>query len=625
MKIFKKITIVSILLIIMLTYAQTLVFAAESELTLTPKPETNNIHLKWTGPQNSSYKVYQKKPGASAFETIGLTDFSADAIDEEVKVLNIYPINTTEYGGIPNVDIQYLDGQTENVPKSALLKVWMEGGTVTEGSTVTNFRAYGKNPATGRQIIKVTHVSTREFEANPNMIWDYDVMMHGTWDSNAKDQISRPAVEVIGRYIDAGKGALLGHDTIGYRMGKEYGTGLLAERFNLFIGNYVAPVPLTRFDSPTAWHYGSSKVKINKKGFLTQYPWNLGPVGTVLNVPFSHTTCNAAKDNTWMEFVDGSYYPREIFGGIDVATTDEEARAKLPSNINIKYYLTTWNNTAMIQTGHSSGQSTEDERKVLANTLFYLKQLTKKTEILDNSARDLENPNNPVNITTAVNEDNTTNIRFRRPEDNGSTYEYYVKGLDGARDFTSDTKSATITTGVKRYKYIIDESPENPSKEQIIEMAVDHETKGENELIPIENISFTGAPKYIHIYSVDGAGNESEVYTQKLEKPNAQEIEITKEVVNGKNEYKIGDRVTYNVKAKIKENITNKGKITNVNIVDTYNNNYLRLVNGSIVKDNNTVVNTDEVGKIKTTINELVYGNIKEIRYDMEVLNAANR
>ena len=96
MKIFKKITIVSILLIIMLTYVQTLVFATlvpavESELTLTPKPETNNIHLKWTGPQNSSYKVYQKKPGATQFETIGLTDFSADAIDEEVKVLNIYP------------------------------------------------------------------------------------------------------------------------------------------------------------------------------------------------------------------------------------------------------------------------------------------------------------------------------------------------------------------------------------------------------------------------------------------------------------------------------------------------------------------------------------------------------
>ena len=36
-----------------------------------------------------------------------------------------------------------------------------------------------------------------------------------------------------------------------------------------------------------------------------------------------------------------------------------------------------------------------------------------------------------------------------------STYEYYVKGLDGDREFTSDTKSATITTGVKKYKYAV--------------------------------------------------------------------------------------------------------------------------------------------------------------------------
>ena len=130
MKIFKKITIVSILLIIMLTYTQTLVFAADSELTLTPKPETNNIHLKWTGPQNSSYKVYQKKPGSNHFETIGLTDFSN--VDEEVKVLNVYPVPTAVYN-TPNVQVTYLDGSSEVIPKTALLKVWMEGRYCNRG------------------------------------------------------------------------------------------------------------------------------------------------------------------------------------------------------------------------------------------------------------------------------------------------------------------------------------------------------------------------------------------------------------------------------------------------------------------------------------------------------------
>ena len=124
----KVIVIMIMVLSMMISYSSTMISnAAESELTLTPKPETNNIHLKWTGPQNSSYKVYQKKPGASTFETIGLTDFSRDSLDEEIKILNIYPVNNAKYTAIPNVNVQYLDGQIETIPKSALLKVWMEG------------------------------------------------------------------------------------------------------------------------------------------------------------------------------------------------------------------------------------------------------------------------------------------------------------------------------------------------------------------------------------------------------------------------------------------------------------------------------------------------------------------
>ena len=121
----KKITKINITIILILSiiisYGSVIISkAAESELTLTPKPETNNIHLKWTGPQNSSYKVYQKKPGASAFETIGLTDFSNNATDEEVKVLNVYPTRESivqevlrteqpESQLIPDISVTYLD------------------------------------------------------------------------------------------------------------------------------------------------------------------------------------------------------------------------------------------------------------------------------------------------------------------------------------------------------------------------------------------------------------------------------------------------------------------------------------------------------------------------------------
>ena len=156
----KKITKINITIILILSiiisYGSVIIsMAAESELTLTPKPETNNIHLKWTGPQNSSYKVYQKKPGATQFETIGLTDFSADATDEEVRVLNIYPQEgnssaallpgaTPEavaeiFKELPKVEVTYLDGTRETIQKSALLKVWMEGRNSKRGRKRNKF------------------------------------------------------------------------------------------------------------------------------------------------------------------------------------------------------------------------------------------------------------------------------------------------------------------------------------------------------------------------------------------------------------------------------------------------------------------------------------------------------
>lgn len=102
---------------------------------------------------------------------------------------------------------------------------------------------------------------------------------------------------------------------------------------------------------------------------------------------------------------------------------------------------------------------------------------------------------------------------------------------------------------------------------------------------------------YIYVQQMEH-GNVSETYTQKLE-PTNQELEVTKEVVNNNKEYKVGDKVTYIVKVKIKENETNKGRVSNVSVVDTYNNTYLKLVKESIIKDNNIVVNTDTLRKSK--------------------------
>jgi len=123
---------------------------------------------------------------------------------------------------------------------------------------------------------------------------------------------------------------------------------------------------------------------------------------------------NVAKGNVWMEFIDTERFEADSGWQKEV---NFDTLPKTPE-YNYKYYLTTWNNTAMIQTGHSQGKSTEDERKVLANTLFYLKQLTHKTEILDNSARDIADPNKPENIVYKIDEQGNNIIEFRKPEDN---------------------------------------------------------------------------------------------------------------------------------------------------------------------------------------------------------------
>ena len=45
-------------------------------------------------------------------------------------------------------------------------------------------------------------------------------MIHGTWDANAMNTISDSAVNVIGNYIDSGRGVITGHDSIGQTFGK---------------------------------------------------------------------------------------------------------------------------------------------------------------------------------------------------------------------------------------------------------------------------------------------------------------------------------------------------------------------------------------------------------------------
>lgn len=185
--------------------------------------------------------------------------------------------------------------------------------------------------AYGQGAVTCDAVSIEEFNETPDIIWDYDVIAIGFWDCNNHKDITAESKEVIIQYIDAGFGALFGHDTV-YEPACP----------NLWdLRNYVK---LSTSDIGTDFHYN---VKIRKEGLLTSYPNQLGTVETVLRVPPTHDQSQDALGNIWITF-----------------SKSEHA------------YLSTWNHCGYIQIGHSNEEVTEAEQKIAINTLYYLAQRT---------------------------------------------------------------------------------------------------------------------------------------------------------------------------------------------------------------------------------------------------------
>ena len=466
---------------------------------------------------------------------------------------------------------------------------------------------------TGKQLIKVDHVTVKEFETNPNMIWNYDVMMHGIWNVNHLNVINDNAIEVVRKYIDAGKGVLISQEALGYQYGNSRGMGKLKDKFNIVVGKWGN----NQYDVSRAWIYNGTKIKQNKSGVITQFPWSIGNIGEKFDIRHTHTTSNAAKGDVWFELTDGDYYKQAystVVSEAEFIKSEEEKNNVLSREANARYYLTTWNNTAMTQAGHGGDMTTEVERKIIANTLIYLAQSFRRNQMVDDSAKDFARPNNISEISNIIDQYDNTIIKFRRPEDNGSTYEYYIEETnENLQKTNSNTQKVEVKTGVKKYKYAVTEGETVPDRADTLWSEI--ETKEENEAINVGNVNYNGAAKFVHIVAIDGAGNESEVYTKKLEIQD-QEIELIKSIVDEKPEYKVGDEIKYQVGVKIKENNKNKGKIRTISIVDTYNREYLS------ASEYNQLF---KPGKITIGMNEASYGTPSGMMYTLTVTEKANR
>ena len=100
---------------------------------------------------------------------------------------------------------------------------------------------------------------------------------------------------------------------------------------------------------------------------------------------------------------------------------------------------------------------------------------------------------------------------------------------------------------------------------------------------------------------------------------------MTKEIVNPKNEYKIGDIVTYSIKFKIRENENNKASVHEVSVEDIFEEGLFEYLSGTLWKNDSNLSVIKEQGKLKISLSGMLnYGSIKEIRYGMKITNNAN-
>lgn len=440
----RKIIAVSLYLIMMLGCINVNVIDAKaSSFTLSANNDNSAndglgaVDLDWSSysKKNVMFKGYQSKDGGKTWQTISLMDYTSV---KEIKVLQIYPIENAK-------------GQ---------LKTWME----TNG--------YGKG------IIKVDSVYIDDFNNNPNAYlsktngkWNYDVLFLGTWDSNNSKDLSAASKSLTESYINDGGGCIFGHDTIRWDTYNTAGA----------LPNFTSLAKYVNITQNSYWAEGksnaSTSVKIIKKGLFTTYPWNIGEIGTVLKIPAAHSVGQSGNGDIWLEFVNQTAIPEGDKGN---------------------FYLTTYNNCAMIQTGHSNGAATEDEQKIIANLIFYNYQLSEATSVTDNSAMDTTAPNKPK-----VTEKDSK--FYFSATDNGTTYKHkieaYAKNDTSTPIDTSNITTSTVTTGIKGYRYLYDNN-----KDTVI-------TSQNGTEVTSDAIPYSNEGGYLHVASVDNAGNISETTT----------------------------------------------------------------------------------------------------------------
>lgn len=433
------------------------------------------------------YHLLRSADGGKTWETRSSWD------GEKVKVLNIYPNSSS---------------------KNYLID-WMNKTDPETGE-----------PA-GKGLFDIDTVIIEDYNRAPDKYlkdnkgnYQYDVLMFGTYDSNAFKDISESARDATQGFIDSGRGVLFGHDTVCRKQLERH------ENFATF-DTQIGIIAADDGYSP----YAKTKVRVVNEGFLTSFPWK---ISGELTVPPTHV---------WGQFAGGS-----LQGTVWMSLDNSVAFLQDPeTGATNDFYLVTNNNLAMIQTGHSNGQATIDECKVFANTLFYLKQTSSGSSV-DNSFYDETAPDKPeaeLSLTDYQKNNYSLNVGITA-EDKGSDYQYRVEALpkSGVSDkVLSNTVGTSAISGVHGFVVIQNDTAESAVSQ------IKYDADGKTPLDIIEatdgsaNYEMKELEKnkkyYLHIFAVDNANNISEEYVK--------EIYDNEEVLlqAGINSYLVSDKLQY--------------------------------------------------------------------------------
>lgn len=447
----------------------------------------NYADVKWDDVPDLSqngYRMYQSEDGDN-------WHLRSTKYGKKVKVLNIYP-----------------DVYPNNV------KDWMEG---------LNLKI-----SDGTDHIEVTPIAISTFNASPASSlkdsggnYKYDVIFVGTANTNNQRTLNKAAVDEVIDFLESGRGFLTGHDTMS---GNPYGYGGVNVNFTEInrLKDYVGLGLVNQSAAKTSYPM-STKVKVVNNGYLMKYPFELEN-NVILTIPLTHSAGHASGSKygaeIWCEFYQWS--PAHGSGWSIAPNT--------PDNTT-NFYLATKANGGVIQTGHSNGASTVDERKIIANTLINLSQITMDTDAQDHTVKDDKAPESPE-TSIRCGTDGKLSVKVDA-NDIGKEYQWYIEAdtiSSGKKE--SDIVKEEIKSNTAGYFYEVSDSPTSNLDDQVKALkdaygkidpadydiyvapdtdAVNYETAGAftiNEK--------TDSTKYVHTVAVDRANNVSMVSSKQI-------------------------------------------------------------------------------------------------------------